>query len=153
LEETVQPGERVLDWGTGSGILAIGAACLGAREVVAVDLDPLAVQVAAENVGRSPYESVIRTGVGSIELVPTDPPFDRVVANILADPIIAGAAEIAAHLRPGGAVIASGIIDRREAEVVAALEAAGLRLVRTLQDEDWRALLLQREPIRVDAEA
>ncbi|MCC2671428.1 MAG: prmA, partial [Armatimonadetes bacterium] len=47
LEENVQPGERLLDWGTGSGILAIGAACLGATEIVAIDLDPLAVRVAA----------------------------------------------------------------------------------------------------------
>ena len=142
LEETVQPGERVLDWGTGSGILALGAACLGAREITAVDLDPLAVQVAAENVARSDYAAVIRTGVGSIEQQPVAPPFDRIIANILADPIIAGAAEIAQRLRPGGSAIISGIIDRREAEVATALEAAGLQLVRTLQDEDWRALLL-----------
>lgn len=143
LEDTVQPGERILDWGTGSGILSLGAACLGAREILAVDLDPVAVRVAAENVERNRLHDVIQTGVASIESVPADPPFDRVVANIVADPIIAGAAEIRAHLRPGGQAIVSGIIDLREAEVVRALEAVGLRLLRTLKDDDWRAFLLQ----------
>lgn len=143
LERSVQPGERVLDWGTGSGILAIGAARLGAREVVAVDLDPVAVRVAGENAERNGFAAQVRTMVASIEAVPADPPFDRVIANIVADPIIGGAAEIAAHLRAGGRAIVSGIIDRREAEVVAALEGAGLRLLETLREEDWRAFLLE----------
>jgi len=145
LEDTVQVGERILDWGTGSGILSLGAAGLGAREIVAIDLDPVAVRVAAENVARNGLEAVIRTEVASIESIPSTPPFDRVIANIVADPIIEGAAEIRAHLRPGGQAIVSGIIDLREAEVVAALAAAGLRLLRTLNDDDWRAFLLEAE--------
>lgn len=145
LEEAIQPGQRVLDWGTGSGILALGAACLGATEILAVDLDPVAVRVAAENVERNALTEVIQTGVASIESIPATPPFDWVIANIVADPIIEGAAEIRAHLRPGGQAIVSGIIDLREAEVVAALEAAGLRLVRTLKDDDWRAFHLEAE--------
>ena len=143
LERSVRPGERVLDWGTGSGILAVGAARLGAREVIAVDLDPVAAQVAGENAARNGLEAVIHTSAASIESVPAEPVFDRVVANIVADPIIAGAGEIRRHLRPGGQAIVSGIIDRREAEVVAALEAAGLRHQETLRDEDWRAFLFE----------
>ena len=145
LEENVRPGERILDWGTGSGILALGAACLGAREIVAVDLDPVAVRVAAENVERNGLATTIHTRVASIENVPAEPAFDRVVANIVADPIIEGAAEIRAHLRAGGQAIVSGIIDLREAEVVSALQAAGLRLLRTLNDDDWRAFLFEAE--------
>ncbi len=145
LERSLHAGERVLDWGTGSGILAVGAARLGAREVVAVDLDPVAAEVAAENVRRNGLDGVIRTSAASIESVPADPAFDRVVANIVADPIIAGAPEIRRHLRPGGEAIVSGIIDRREAEVVAALEAAGLTLRETLRDEDWRAFRFAAE--------
>jgi ribosomal protein L11 methyltransferase len=142
LEETLRPGERVLDWGTGSGILAIGAARLGAAAVAAVDLDPVATAVAAENAARNGFAEVIHVSTGSIEDVPPEPPFDRVIANIVADPIIRGAGEIRRHLRPGGQAIASGIIDTREAEVVAALQAAGLTLLRVLAEDDWRALLL-----------
>jgi ribosomal protein L11 methyltransferase len=143
LEETVRRGERVLDWGTGSGILGVGAVLLGAREVVAVDLDPVAVRAAEENAERNGFADRIRTSVASIEAVPADAPFDRVVANIVADPIIAGAGEIAARLRPGGPALVAGIIDRRETEVVRALEAAGLCLLRTAAEEEWRGLLFE----------
>lgn len=144
LEEHAQPDERVLDWGTGSGILAVGAARMGAAEVRAVDLDPVAVRVAGENVERNGYEDRIRTAVASIEAVPADPPYDRVIANILPDPIIAGAAEIFTHLRPGGEAVISGIVDRRESDVITALEGAGLARERTLAEEDWRAFLFRR---------
>lgn len=144
LEEAVVPGQRVLDWGTGSGILAIGAARLGASSVDAVDLDPVAVRVTQENVERNGLAETIRTAEASIEAVPAEPSFDLVIANIVADPIIAGAPEIYRHLRTGGRAIVSGIIERREPEVTAALQAAGLRLLRMESEEDWRALLLER---------
>ena len=144
LEETVRPGERVLDWGTGSGILAVGAARLGAAEVIAVDLDPVAARVASENAARNGFAEVIRTETGSIEAVPATPPFDGVIANILADPIIAGAREMSSHLRSGGYAIISGVVDPREAEVISALEGAGLTHAKTLREEDWRAFLLRR---------
>lgn len=141
LEETVHPGERVLDWGAGSGILALGAALLGAGEVLAVDLDPVAVRVAEENFARSGCGERLRAETASIEALPAEPPFDRIIANIVADPIIRGAPEIRRRLRAGGQALVSGIIDHREAEVLAALEAAGLRLERGLAEEEWRALL------------
>lgn len=144
LEEAVTPGARVLDWGTGSGILAIGAARLGAREIDAVDLDPVAVRVTQENVERNDLQAIIRTAEASIEAVAVEPPYDLVIANIVADPIIAGAPEIFRHLRPGGKAIVSGIIERREPEVTTALRHAGLELLRLEAEEDWRALLLQR---------
>jgi ribosomal protein L11 methyltransferase len=144
LERSVRTGERVLDWGTGSGILAVGAARLGAREVMAIDLDPVAARVAGENAALNGFGEVVQSGVASIEAVPADPPFDRVIANIVPDPIIAGAPEIAAHLRPGGEAIVSGIIEWRAAEVLAALDAAGLELEETLVEEDWRAFRLRR---------
>jgi ribosomal protein L11 methyltransferase len=143
-EEPQLDGARVLDWGTGSGILALGAALLRATEVVAVDLDPTAVRTAQENADRNGLSGRIHPAVGSIAAVPADPQFDLVVANIVADPIIDGASEIVAHLRPGGRAIVSGIIDQREAEVIAALEAAGLSLLSTLEEEEWRALHLRR---------
>ncbi|HTE21211.1 MAG TPA: 50S ribosomal protein L11 methyltransferase, partial [Armatimonadota bacterium] len=143
LESTLRPGDRVLDWGTGSGILAVGAARLGAREVVAVDLDPVAVGVAGENAALNGYGGVIRTSVGSIEAISPDAQFECIIGNIVADPIIAGASEVRRRLAPGGRAILSGIIDRREEEVIAAITATGLRLLQASRDEEWRALLME----------
>jgi ribosomal protein L11 methyltransferase len=143
LEEAVRPGQRVLDWGTGSGILAVGAARLGAREVTAVDLDPVAVRTAAENAARNGYEALVRAEIASIEDLPVDPPFDLIVANIVADPILAGAPEIRRRLRPGGRAVIGGIIEGRSGEVVQALSGSGLVLLRTKAEEEWRAFLCE----------
>ena len=143
LEENVPSGARVLDWGTGSGILAVGAALLGAREIVAIDLDPNAVRAAAENAELNGFAERIQVSAASIEALPPEDRFDVVVANIVAAPIIASAGEIRQRVKPGGRVIVSGIIDQREGEVRAALEAAGLTLLTTLAEAEWRALLLE----------
>ncbi len=142
LEGCVQPGMRVLDWGTGSGILAVGTALLGAREVVAIDLDPNAVRAATENAERNGFAERIHVSAASIEALPPDGLFDVVVANIVAAPIIAGAGEIRRRVKPGGRVLVSGIIDQREAEVRAALESTGLTLQTALAEAEWRALFL-----------
>lgn len=145
LEEVVRSGDRVLDWGTGSGILAVAAARLGAAAVLAVDLDPVAVRTAAENADRNGCATVIRTGAASIESLPEEETaFDLVLANIVADPIIEGARGIARRLRPGGAAIVSGFIESRSAVVASALAAAGLVVEQCGAEEDWRALLVRR---------
>lgn len=143
LEETIQSGVRVLDWGTGSGILAVGAALLGAREVVAIDLDPNAVRAATENAELNGFADLIHVSAASIEALPTDDTFKVVVANIVTAPIIAGAGEIQQRVKPGGRVIVSGIIDQREEEVREALEAVGLMVQTALSEAEWRALLLE----------
>ena len=147
LETIIRPGDRVLDWGTGSGILAVGAAALGAGRVEACDLDPVAVRVAGENIERNRLSDRITVQVNSIEAIPREPPYDGVVANIVADPIIAGVGEIARRLRPGGFALVSGIIDTREAEVAAALTVAGLTAVEAREEEDWRALLFRKPAV------
>ena len=144
LESVIRPGDRVLDWGTGSAILAVGAGLLGAVAVDACDLDPVAIRVAEENIERNGMSGRVTVRVASIEAMPVKPPYDVVVANIVADPIIEGVGEIARRLRPGGMALVSGIIDTREAEVAAALTAAGLTAVETRDEEDWRALLFRK---------
>lgn len=146
LEELVQGGERALDWGTGSGILAIAAARLGARSVLALDLDPLAVRVAGENVRQNDLADVVAVSEASIEDLGDPEGFDIVIANIVADPIIAHAADILARLRPGGSTLVSGIIDQREESVIAALQSAGLRISRAASEDDWRAIVAVRPP-------
>jgi ribosomal protein L11 methyltransferase len=143
LEERVAPGDRVLDLGTGSGILALAAARLGAREVLALDLDPVAVAAARENVAANGLAGVVRVEEGGVEAAP-GPPYDLVVANILADVIRDLAPALALQLRRRGLLIASGIIADRAADVTVALRAAGFDLEEERAQEEWRALVCSR---------
>ena len=136
LEDYIKPGASVADIGTGSGILAIAAAKLGASPVAANDNDPLAVKIAREN--------AVANGV-SVEVTDALPigRYDAVVANILADVIIGMSAELNALIAPGGTLVASGIIDTREADVQKALEDVGLAHVETRRQTEWVALVFQ----------
>jgi ribosomal protein L11 methyltransferase len=145
IEDEVVPGARVLDVGTGSGILAITAARRGASAVDSVDVDPLAVRVASENVVRNGVGDIVRTAVGSVG--PGEPfqgEYDLVAANILARILIALAPHLTQALRPGGILILSGIIDTRELAVREAFEALGLRFVRRDELEGWVMLMLRK---------
>ena len=137
LEEYVTPGQAVADVGTGSGILAIAAAKLGASPVAANDNDPLAVTIARENA------QINGVSVQTAETLPPGP-YAVVVANILADVIIGMAALLAEWTEPGGTLIASGIIDTREADVCRAIEAAGFTSKDTRQQGEWVALIFER---------
>lgn len=142
LERVVKPGDVVCDVGTGSGILAIAAARLGASRVLAVDEDAVAVRVARENVARNGVASVVRVVAGDL-LREVDEPADVIVANIVADVIIAFAPEAARHLKSGGTFIAGGIAAPREAEVTAAIEKDFVvREVARLND--WVAVWAER---------
>jgi len=129
----------VLDLGSGSGILAIAAAKLGARQVLALDIDPLAASATAENARANGVGEKIIAHCGSLESVLGGARrFDLVMVNILARVIFQlteqGLGEI---VRPGGAAIFSGIIDSQQDEVEAALERAGLQIVARHQQGDW----------------
>jgi ribosomal protein L11 methyltransferase len=139
------PLERALDWGTGSGILSLAACLVGASHVVAIDLDPVAVSVAAGNLEASGFASRCTVLQASIEDLPPGPPFDLVMANIVADPIIAGCGELRARLAPRGLALVAGVVDHRQAEVEAAFAAAGLCVLETRSSAEWRAFLLRRE--------
>jgi ribosomal protein L11 methyltransferase len=118
LEATIRGGERVLDYGCGSGILAIAAAKLGAREAAAVDVDPRALEVASANARLN----AVALRVAAPERLPAGT-YDVLVANILANPLIALEPELAARTRRGGRVALSGILGAQAVEVTAAYRA------------------------------
>ena len=146
LCEEVCGGERVLDVGCGSGILSICASKLGAREVCAYDIDPVAVRVSRENAAR---DGVTNMTVGVSDLLlgvdKTKGLYDLCVANIVADIILRMAPDIGGYIRSGGRLIVSGIIGCRRDEVVAALTAKGFTYLSERTENDWYAILLERD--------
>ena len=144
LEETIRGGERVFDVGTGSGILAIGAALLGAKDVLAIDIDPVAVRVAEENIAHSGLTGTIRAEQGDLLEKSGDAVCDVCVANIIADVICGFAAPLKAHITPGGFFICSGIIREREQDVLDALAAAAYEVEEVRHKGEWVAIRARR---------
>ena len=141
LQDHIKGGELVYDVGTGSGILGITAAKLGAREVLAIDLDPVAVDSAKINVGYNHLDNIeVRLG-NLLDEARTDVKADLIVANIIADVIMSMAGDIKEILRPGGIFIGSGIIHLKEAEVVAKLKETGFEILEVRNENDWRAIV------------
>lgn len=139
---------RVLDMGCGSAILAIAATSTdhGSR-ALAVDNDPLAVKVASDNARRNHVASRVRTLVSEGYADPAirrAGPFDLIFANILADPLIAMAPDLARHLAPDGLAVLSGLLRREGEAVLAAHLAQGLVLAEQHDYGDWRTLLLRK---------
>lgn len=143
MQEVLSPGQRILDLGTGSGILAIAAVMLGAGEVLALDTDPLAVRSARLNARRNGLASRIRVRRGSLPW-PQGGRFHGILANISAKVISALAPVLWDALHPGGWVVASGILQEHLEEVVGALHGAGFPTPQVRRDEEWVALLARR---------
>jgi ribosomal protein L11 methyltransferase len=137
-DEGLVSGARVLDVGCGSGILAIAAGKLGARELLGVDPDPIAVEATAANARLNGLSRRLTTRRGS---VPTgEPPYGLVLANLVASLLVQLAPLLAAEMGPGARLLASGIFRDREAEVREAFALAGLAAGRRWAEEDWLAL-------------
>lgn len=139
LEKYVKPGQRALDIGCGSGILAITAAKLDAGEVEAYDIQQLAVDIAADNVKRNNVSDVVKVGKGNLFGRVTGDA-DIIVANIVADVIIRMSESVEKYLKPGGVFIASGIIRERVDEVAEALESRGMTIMEKWLLNEWGAL-------------
>ena len=144
VEEFVQPGDRVLDLGAGSGILAIAAARLGARSVEAIEIDPVAAKVCSDNVARNEVQDIVTVRHGTIQGTP-DEPSDIALANITIRTLLDVHQGLAEHLRPGGLAVMSGVLAERADELQEALLAHGWQHVRTDQEQDWVALIARRE--------
>ncbi len=139
LDRWVRPGDRVADVGSGSGILAITAALLGAAEVLAVELDPWACQAARENLALNGVQERVRVRAAPISAkgLPGEPPFDGIVANIessILTPLLPG---LRAGLEDGGWLILSGILRTESEAITAAANAADLRLQGVDEEADW----------------
>ncbi len=131
-------GCRVLDVGTGTGILAIAAIKLGADAVVAVDVDADALTVAARNLHLNAIGSRISLRAGTLSVV--EGRYDVILANILAPVLCETAANLASHLRDDGVLICSGLLAEQEDEVRAAFADAGLAVTERRSDDEWVAL-------------
>jgi ribosomal protein L11 methyltransferase len=135
LEKYVKHDHTVFDIGTGSGILAITAAKLKAKEVIAVDLDPVAVDSAKENVKFNSIDN-IKVLYGNLMDV-VEGKADIVVANIIAEIIILLTEDVKKFIMPGGMFIASGIIRERKDDVVNKLETSGFDIIEVNYDGEW----------------
>ena len=137
---------RVLDLGTGTGVLAIAVAKALHVKVLASDIDPLSVRVAYDNARRNGTGDLVETvranGFSAPEFVPRAP-FDLVLANVLANPLRQMATPMARHLAPSALVILSGLLPHQAQSVIAAYRTRGLVLQRRIQIEGWSSLLLQ----------
>jgi len=136
-EGPVSP-EAVLDVGTGSGILALAAAALGANHVLACDIDPEARLVATENILQNSLDDRITVTEAPLDEIPGR--FDLVLANILAKENIRLGASLVAHLQPGGHLALSGILNEQEAEVIGAFKAFPVTLTKTDRRDGWSCL-------------
>lgn len=141
LDQRLRPGDAILDVGTGSGILSIAAAKLGASRVLAIDADPVAVAVARANVAHNDVAALVRVQEGDL-LAGVRDAVDMLVANLTADLHLTFLPTTRPYLASGGVLAASGITENREQEVEAAARAAGLATVQTLRSGEWRCLVV-----------
>ena len=152
LERYVVPGDDVIDVGSGSGILSIAAAKLGARHVLALDLDPVAVSSTKENVSLNALEQVTVLESDLLHVLDTAErealgvqlPVQLVVSNILAEIIVTFVDDVHRVLCDGGLFIASGVITAKEQLVQDKLQEAGFTIVDRQQEEDWVAIVARK---------
>ena len=146
LQEELHGGERLLDVGTGSGILSICASKLGAASCHAYDIDPVAVKVARDNAASDGCDNItvdVSDLLSGVDL--SEGPYDICVANIVADIILRMLPDIGRYLKPGAPLILSGIIAPRADEIRRACESYGFRIDKELTENDWIALLVRKD--------
>ncbi len=139
LEKYMKPGDKVLDVGCGSGILSIAAALLGSKDVLAIDIDPVAVEVTDENLRLNNVTEQVQARYGDLTKG-VSYKADVVVANLMADLVMMLSQDVAKHLEDGGIYISSGIIDFKEEEVCNTLENCGFEIIEILKKGEWRTI-------------
>jgi len=145
FETYLRPGMMVLDLGTGSGILAIAAAKLGASPVLALDINPAVVVIARSNVEANGVAGVVTVEQGTLPQGAKGKIFDLVAANITADVIGELSHPLSKCLKPRGILIAGGFTEERLEEVVERLDQVGMKTMEVLAEEQWRTVVAQAE--------
>lgn len=144
MEENIKEGNTVIDIGTGSGILMVAAEKLGAGKIVGTDIDPMAVEVAEENLLLNKVDmEKAKAYAGDLVTVVQNEKFDVVVANILADVLLILLKDISRVVKKDGLVIFSGIIEDKLEEMKRAVEEVGLEILEVKADKEWRAMLMR----------
>ncbi len=143
MEDYLQPGARVLDVGTGSGVLAIAAAKLGARQVVACDIDPIAIQIARGNTSINQSSSQIELIVGDVTKVGRAR-FDILVANLTLEIIEDSISQFETRVKNGGWLILSGVLRPQSKQVRALLNKGSLRIQASKAKGEWTSFVLER---------
>lgn len=133
-------GKDVIDVGSGSGILGIAAKICGAKSVYMCDIDEQAVEFAVKNAALNNVQATIEKA----DLLEGDQKADFIFANITADILMRFSKSIGKHLKEGGTIVLSGIIDTREEEVLQCYESAGYKIVERAKQDDWRAVKLKK---------
>ncbi|MGL4344263.1 MAG: 50S ribosomal protein L11 methyltransferase [Cellulosilyticaceae bacterium] len=143
IEKYIKPQDTVLDIGTGSGILGIIAAKMGAERVIGVDIDKVAVRVAKENVATNKVDEVMDVRAGNLIEVVSEKG-DIVVSNIIADVIVILADQVDQVIADNGLWIASGVINSRKADVIQAMERNGWAIQEVHEQKEWVAIVAKR---------
>ena len=145
LEKYITSGMRVADVGCGSGILAICASKLGAKECKAYDIDPVAVKVANENIKDSGLSNVTCEVSDLLRHVDNSAPYDVICANIVADIIIRMMPDVGVLMNESSVILASGIIIERSQDVISAFEEHGFKIVERIDENGWCALAVMKK--------
>lgn len=139
LEKYTQKEDAVLDVGCGSGILSIAAALLGIKNILGVDIDPVAVDVSRENVELNGFSDVVKIQYGDLTKG-IDYKADVVVANLMADLVMMLSCDVAKHLKGKGIFISSGILIEKQEQVSESIKNNGFEIVEVLEQGDWCAI-------------
>ena len=144
LEKYITPNSRVLDVGCGSGILSLTSALIGAGEVTGVDIDPVAVRTAAENGRLNGFEPPKYTMKRGNLVDEAEGKYDVIVANIIADVIIAVCPDVKPFLADDGVFITSGIIIDRKDDVIKAFDKYGFKVIDTVEEGEWVSFAVKK---------
>lgn len=145
LEKHLQKNDRVLDIGTGTGILAIAAIKLGAERVVAVDIDPIAIEAAQENLAKNSADTNVHLFAGELSAISPNSRFDLMLANINKNAILRLLEEMIALLKPNAQLIISGILLEENKEIIEKIEACPqLKVSEEIGQEEWLGLVFKK---------